>query len=144
MAAPRLRVVATTVADVTGDDVVFRIGFINDGRDDIPSSTVNVVVPSTVKSLSRCNPQGVPKAEGGVYTTDESIATDDDGTPLPSRYWAGVVNFPGRVARPVHFRATIRPTRSFPVLVHVTAPQLDHPFEQRVTVEVTPDVPRSD
>ena len=135
IAAPRLSLVGTSVVrDSNG--IVFGIKFMNEGKADIPHATVNVVVPTTVSDLQRVTPEGKERQqeEGGVYETARSIATNDQGQPLPSRYWAGPVRFPGGVTRSLHFKVGSAAPSAFPILVSVTAPELDESFEAQTTI----------
>jgi len=123
---------------VEGGEVVFEIGFINRGRGDVPNATVNVLVPATAHWIRRCDYNGtVLMNEGSFLPTSDSLTNDEQGRPIPSIYWNGLVSFPGRVARPVLFRVAFpdRPSE-VPIRYTVASSALSEPLIREGTLRV--------
>ena len=124
---PKIGIAQIAMLRTAGARVWFRVGFHNSGRGDLTDATVNIVVPD-LGSFWQCDLNGNDYAPS--QPTSESICTDSSGKPIPSAYWIGrSMTFPGRTAYPIDFRMEMVPAlTSFPVLVRLTAADLDEPL----------------
>jgi hypothetical protein len=112
---PNLSHADAWVTRVEGDDVIFRIGVVNTGRDNLDDAIVTVSVPDFVSAMQRCSADGVTGLDehrGSFWREGE-------------RFWNGNVSFPGRITRLIFFRVALDEVRNFSVRLQIYAPALN-------------------
>lgn len=83
--------------------VRFQVGLRNDGGSDIANATVNIVVPSFIRTMYEADYRGVPaRKQGNVTPTAESIQRVG-GQDLPSIFWSESLGIPAGAAMPRYF-----------------------------------------
>jgi hypothetical protein len=116
---------------------VFELSFANEGRAPISKAVVNVVIPEHIHEFKRSDAAGNthPEGPGTVATTRETLEADARGDPVRSVYWTGLVDFPGRSAKPLFFCVTwVGQRAELPFRVEVTASELDERFDMSGTL----------
>jgi hypothetical protein len=119
--------------------IVVKIGLRNAGRGNV-DALVNVLVPDFISQIDRCDERGgigYPLHMGGAaaHSSEALIRYQPN---LGSIYWNGTIDFPGRIARIIYFRLEMPGMRhDFPLLLKITAPELDEQVEQRFHIHAS-------